>query len=60
MWIAGLAPQIISAVAHRSDGGMTMPPSSTGTSRLPHSASTYARKDLRKDSGIVTEWVAGS
>ena len=34
MWMAGLAPRIISAMAQRTDGGVGVPPISSGRSRL--------------------------
>ena len=42
MCTAGLEPRTNSAIAQRSDGGMTVPPSSAGMSMRHHSASTYA------------------
>jgi hypothetical protein len=53
MCTAGLAPRIISSAAHFSDDGTTVPPISSGSCIRHHSASMYARKDFRSDSGTV-------
>src|SRR5258708_21117306 len=58
--MAGFAPRTSSATLHHSDRGAAVPPSSGGSSSLNHSASMNARNDRAKDSGIVTDRVAGS
>ena len=53
MWTAGLAPSTISAIAHRRDGGMAVPPSSTrdvGAPELGVDVGPVARLErLRQD-----------